>query len=128
MLSSDLANRSVILLVEEDSRQRKDIMGYLSEEEFRVFQASDTDGALALLEARTDVQGFVTDAHVTGTIDGYELARLVRERWPAIAVVMMSGYSDAASGPVPEGADFIAKPYLFEHLASTLHRMIEQAK
>jgi hypothetical protein len=50
-----------------------------------VFQAGDTDGALALLEARTDVQGFVTDAHVTGTIDGYELARLVRERWPAIA-------------------------------------------
>jgi hypothetical protein len=61
----------------------------------------------------------VTDAHVTGTIDGFELARLVRERWPAIAVVMMSGHSDASSGPVPEGADFIAKPYLFEHLAPT---------
>ena len=103
-------------------------MGYLSEDEFRVFQAGDTDGALALLEARTDVRGFVTDAHVTGTIDGYELACLVRERWPAVAVVMMSGHSDASSGPVPEGADFIAKPYLFEHLAHTLRRMIEQAK
>jgi hypothetical protein len=41
---------------------------------------------------------------------------------------MMSGHSDASSGPIPEGADFIAKPYLFEHLAHTLHRLIEQAK
>ena len=119
MSSPHQTDRPVILLVEEDSRQRKDIMGYLSEDEFRVFQAGDTDGALALLEARPDVRGFVTDAHVTGTTDGFELARLVRERWPAIAVVMMSGHSDASSGPVPEGADFIAKPYLFEHLAPT---------
>jgi hypothetical protein len=40
---------------------------------------------------------------------------------------MMSGHSDASSGPVPEGADFIAKPYLLEHLAPTLHRMIDRA-
>jgi DNA-binding response OmpR family regulator len=53
MSSYDQPDRPVILLVEEDSRQRKDIMGYLSEDEFRVFQAGDTDGALALLEART---------------------------------------------------------------------------
>ncbi len=128
MSSSDPANRPVILLVEEDSRQRKDIMVYLSEDEFRVFQAGDTDGALALLEARTDVRGFVTDAHVSGTIDGYELARVVRERWPAIAVVMMSGHSDASSGPVLDGAEFIAKPYILEHLAPTLRRMISGAE
>jgi DNA-binding NtrC family response regulator len=128
MSSRDQPDRPVILLVEEGSRQRKDIMSYLSQEEFRVFQAGDTDGALSLLESRTDVRGFVTDAHVTGTLDGYELARLVRERWPAIAVVVMSGHSDASSGPVPDGAEFIAKPDLFGHLAPTLHRMIEQAQ
>jgi len=91
-----------------------------------VFEAGDTDGALALLETRTDVQGLVTDAHVTGTIEGYELVRVVRQRWPAMAVVMTSGHSDASSGPVPDGAEFIANPYLFEHLASTLRRMIER--
>jgi DNA-binding NtrC family response regulator len=115
----------VIILVEEDTRQRQDILGYLNKE-FRVFEAGETNGALALLEARADVQALVTDAHVTGTIDGHELARVVRRRWPDIAVVMISGHSDASSGPVPEGAEFIAKPYLPEHLAPTLRRMIRQ--
>jgi DNA-binding NtrC family response regulator len=122
---ADRTDKPVILLVEEDTRQRKDILAYLNRE-FRVFEAGETDGALALLEARADVQGLVTDAHVTGTLDGYELARLVRQRWPEIAVVMMSGHSDASSGPVPDGAEFIAKPYLLEHLAPTLRRMIGQ--
>jgi PleD family two-component response regulator len=122
---ADRTDKPVILLVEEDTRQRKDIRGYLNEE-FRVFEAGETNGALALLEARGDVQGLVTDAHVTGTIEGYELARLVRQRWPKIAVVIISGRSDASSGPVPEGAEFIAKPYLLEQLAPRLREMIEQ--
>ncbi len=125
MPQPDRPDRPVIILVEEDTRQRQDILGYLNKE-FRVFEAGETDGALALLEARADVQGLVTDAHVTGTLDGYELARLVRQRWPDIAVVMMSGHSDASSGPVPDGAEFVAKPYLLEHLAPTLRRMIGQ--
>ena len=120
---ADRTDKPVILLVEEDTRQRKDILAYLNEE-FRVFEAGETNGALALLEARGDVQGLVTDAHVTGTIDGHELARVVRERWPDIAVVMIAGHSDASSGPVPDGAAFISKPYLLEHVAPTLRRMI----
>ena len=119
--------KPVILLVEEDTRQRKDILAYLNEE-FRVFEAGETNGALALLEARGDVQGLVTDAHVTGTIDGYELARVVRQRWPAIAVIIISGHSDASSGPVPEGAEFVAKPSLLEQLAPRLREMIERGR
>ena len=126
MPQPDRPDRPVIILVEEDTRQRQDILGYLKKE-FRVFEAGETDEALALLEARADVQGLVTDAHVTGTLDGYELARLVRQRWPDMAVVIMSGHSDASSGPVPDGAEFVAKPYLLEHLAPTLRRMAEQA-
>jgi DNA-binding NtrC family response regulator len=121
-------SQSLVVLAEEDTTQRREIVRYLQEHDFRVLEAADADEAMALLRSHPDVQAFVTDAHLHGKRDGYELARLVRERWPAVAVIMMSGHSDASSGPVPEGADFIAKPYLFEHLAHTLHRMIEQAK
>ncbi len=123
---ADRTDKPVILLV-EDTRQRTDIRSYLNEE-FRVFEAGETNGALALLEARGDVQGLVTDAHATGTIDGYELAQVVRQRWPDIAVVMISGHSDASSGPVPEGAEFVANPYLLEHLAPRLREMFEQGR
>jgi two-component system, response regulator PdtaR len=116
--------RAVILLVEEDGRVRRDIAKHLVEHGFDVIEASDSDQALALLQGRADVRGFVTDAHVPGRIDGFELARVVRERWPDIGVVMMSGHSDASSGPIPPGGEFIAKPYLFEYLAPTLRRFL----
>jgi hypothetical protein len=40
---------------------------------------------------------------------------------------MMSGHSDATSGPIPEGAEFIGKPYLLSQLAPTLRRMTKAA-
>jgi DNA-binding NtrC family response regulator len=79
---------------------------------------------LAILQARSEVQALVTNAHLPGKIDGFELARVVRERWPEIRVIMMSGHSDASSGPIPEDGVFIAKPYLFEHLVPTLARSL----
>ncbi len=118
--------RALIVLLEEEASQRQAIARYLDEAGFAVIEAEDSDSAIAALEGRSDVHGLVTDAHVPGGIDGFELAGLVRKRWPAIAVVLMSGHSDASSGPVPEGGEFIAKPYLFSHLAPTLERLIRR--
>jgi DNA-binding NtrC family response regulator len=120
--------QGLVAVTEEDITQCREIVRYLKENDFRVLEAAEVDEAMALLRSHPDVQALLTDAHLPGNRDGYELAKVVKERWPAVAVVMMSGHSDASSGPVPEGADFIAKPYLFEHLAHTLHRLIEQAK
>ena len=80
-----------------------------------------------MLEERPDVRALVTDAHVPGCMDGFELAEVARTRWPHLGVVMMSGRSDATSGPVPKGAEFISKPYLRSHLAPTLRRMTRAA-
>ncbi|HEX2552726.1 MAG TPA: response regulator [Microvirga sp.] len=122
--ASGSSARPVVILTEEDTRQRKDIAAYLEGEGFSVVEAGDSDEALSRLKDRPEALGFVTDAHVPGSIDGFELARRVRERHPALAVVLVSGHSDASSGPVPEGGAFVAKPYLLEHLAPTLRRLI----
>jgi CheY-like chemotaxis protein len=124
MPSSKQRKHPVIVLVEEEAVERQAIARYLQESGFAVVEAADSDAGMAILEERSDVQGLVTDAHVPGKIDGFELAGVVRTQWPAIAVVMISGHSDASSGPVPEGGEFVAKPYLFSHLASALERLI----
>ena len=67
----------------------------------------------------------MTDAHVPGQIDGSELARVVRERWPEMAVVMMSGHSDPSSGPLPEGVEFVAKPYLTDRLVPASRTLLK---
>ena len=117
-----------VLLVEEETHERVAIREHLDEAGYAVLEAEDTDQALRFLDHRSNVRALVTDAHVPGQIDGFELARVVRERWPRIGVVLMSGHSDASSGPVPEGGEFIAKPYLFSYLVPTLERLIQTAE
>jgi len=118
----------VIILVEEEADERQAIARHLQEGDFQVVEAEDSDAALAVLERRSDIRGIVTDAHVPGKIDGFELAGLVRKRWPHLAVVLISGHSDATSGPVPDGGEFVVKPYLFSNLVPALNRLMGRAR
>jgi DNA-binding response OmpR family regulator len=127
MTSSRRHGKPVILLVEEEASERQAIARHLEESGFVVVEADDSDKALAFLEGRSGVRGIVTDAHVPGRIDGFELAGMVRRRWPAVAVVMMSGHSDAVSGPVPDGGAFVAKPYVLSRLVPALNRLLGEA-
>jgi DNA-binding response OmpR family regulator len=127
MASSEQHGKPMIVLVEDEPSEREPISRHLQEHGFSVEVVDDSDAALALLKKRSDIRGLVTDAHVPGKIDGFELAALVRERWPDLAVVMMSGHSDESSGPIPDGGDFVSKPYLFSHLVPALNRLMGRA-
>jgi DNA-binding NtrC family response regulator len=124
MDKSPLGQPLIIILVEEETHERVFIAQHLTEAGFEVIQAEDTDSALACLEERSDVRGLVTDCHVPGRVDGFDLARIVHERWPGMAVVMMSGHSDASSGPLPACCEFVAKPYLVSRLVPALHGLL----
>jgi DNA-binding response OmpR family regulator len=127
MASSEQHGKPMIVLVEDEPSEREPIARHLREHGFSVEVVDNSDAALALLKKRSDIRGLVTDAHVPGKIDGFELAALVRERWPDLAVVMMSGHSDESSGPIPDGGDFVSKPYLFSHLVPALNRLMGRA-
>ena len=127
MSTSGSAPRPVILVVEEEAMERVAIAEHLAEAGFDVIEAEDTDGALAVLERRSDVKGLVTDAHLPGRIDGSGLAQAVRDRRPGVRVVLMSGHSDLRDDELPEGVEFISKPYVLDRLAPTLRRLIEAA-
>ena len=128
MASSSPRDRPVVLVVEEEATERVALAEHLTDGGYEVVEASDSDEALAALKSNSKVRAVVTDAHVPGKIDGHELAQLVREQWPDIAMIMTSGHSDATSGPVPDGGEFIVKPYLLEHLLPTLRRMLQGAR
>jgi DNA-binding response OmpR family regulator len=116
--------RPVIVLVDEEPTIRQAVVRLLQEASFEVVEAADSDEAQTLLEQAPAVHALVVDAHVPGQIDGFELARLARKRWSDLAVVMMSGHSDATSGPVPPEGEFVAKPYLPTHLVPALNRLL----
>lgn len=117
----------VVVLVEEEADERDAIARHLNEAGFQVFAAEDTAGGLELLERARAVTALVTDAHVPGPIDGFELAAQARRRWPDVAVIMTSGHSDATSGPLPDGAAFLTKGYLTARLVPTIREKIGAA-
>ena len=121
---SSQSQHPVIVLVDEEPTIRQATARHLREAFFDVMEAADSDEALKHLGSSSKVHALVTDAHLPGKIDGHELAGLTRKRWPDLAVVIMSGHSDATSGPVPPGAEFVAKPYVTTHLVPTLNRLL----
>ena len=114
----------VILVVEEEAMESAAIAEHLESAGFAVLQADSTDEAEAMLEKRADVAALVTDAHLPGRMDGSELARAIRGRRPDLLVILMSGHSDLRDDEMPEGVEFISKPYLLDRLAPTLRRLL----
>ena len=62
----------------------------------------------------------LTDVVMPGEMDGLALARLVRERWPALRVVMMTGYAERMDSIVRLGFPVLPKPCSVEMLAEAI--------
>jgi CheY-like chemotaxis protein len=91
MSISEPEPRPVVLVVEDETLVRLFASDFLDEAGFKVFEAVNADEALAVLQARPDVQAIVTDIEMPGAMNGIALAKAVRERWPGVRIVIISG-------------------------------------
>ena len=101
----------VILVVEDEALVRLAAVGMLEDAGFCMIEAVDGDQALELLAADSDIQLLFTDVTMPGTIDGLALARHVRDRWPHIAIMIVSAKQMAHTEELPPGSRFEQKPY-----------------
>jgi CheY-like chemotaxis protein len=101
----------VILVVEDEALVRFAAVGMLGDAGFRMIEAANGDQALELLAADSDVQLLFTDVTMPGSIDGFALARRVRDRWPHIAIMVVSAKRVPQSEELPAGSRFEQKPY-----------------
>jgi PAS domain S-box-containing protein len=83
---------AMILLVEDEPAVRAVAARSLELGGFRVLQASGGAAALELMDGREQPDLVLTDMMMPG-IGGAELGRRLRERWPEIPILFMSGYS-----------------------------------
>jgi len=104
--------RMVILLVEDEPLVRMFLSDLLDEAGFKVFEAVNADEAMSILQARPDVQAVVTDVELPGSMNGFDLARVVRERWPGVGLVVTSGRERPGPSALPDDVAFLTKPYL----------------
>ncbi|GEP11070.1 response regulator [Methylobacterium gnaphalii] len=127
-MTDDLAEKPVVLLVEDDGLLLMEASDTLAEAGFTVVEAPHADKALTVLEGRNDVGVLMTDVDMPqGSMDGFALARLVSRRWPEIPVLVVSGMGFPGPHDLPDGARFISKPYQPSALVRTLRAVVEAA-
>lgn len=87
-------------------------------------EAADADQAIALLEARQDISLLFTDIDMPGSMDGIKLANAVRNRWPPIKILVVSGKVSLPPSQLPLDSRFMGKPYRAAAIVAELHSLV----
>jgi CheY-like chemotaxis protein len=109
---------SAILIVEDEVLTSEYLEFVLQRAGYDSVPAASVEEAIAVLEHRDDIDLVVTDINLPGEMNGLQLASLVKRRWPAINIVVVTGYSAPKKDELPPGSLFVPKPY-------SAQRMIE---
>ncbi|MGO8917242.1 MAG: ATP-binding protein [Stellaceae bacterium] len=121
-------DNETVLVVEDDATMRCVVRRQLYELGYHVLEAEHATAALRVLETEK-VALLFTDIVTPGSIDGMALARTAAARWPAVKILLTSGFPQSRrdeQGPV-DGFRLLAKPYRRDELARTLREMLSTA-
>src|ERR1700679_2098612 len=84
----------MVLVVEDEALLRLALADHLQGCGFTVLEARDAHEAIEILEAGHGIDVVFTDVKMPGEIDGFGLAKWVRDNQPGLPVFVASGYSE----------------------------------
>ena len=120
-----------ILLVEDDAGVRSMSRAALERRGYRVIAAAGGDEALEAESRHPEpISMLITDMVMPG-INGAELAQLLRDRRPSLAVLFVSGYPSDTLDDVSmaeSGASFLAKPFTPAGLTAAVRAGLDRRK
>jgi two-component system, response regulator PdtaR len=114
----------VALVVEDEPLPRMLAVEVVEAAGFTAIEARDADEAVVLLESRTDITLLFTDINMPGSMDGLKLAHGVRDRWPPIKILVVSGKQRLQCSGLPSDSCFVGKPYETSALVDELRSMV----
>ena len=130
MSQAALRRLPAVLVVDDELRSQEALRRTL-EEDFIVFCASDAAAGMDILEREQPaaaIRVILCDQRMPGTT-GVQFLRDVRQRWPDIVRIILSGYTDAEdiiAGVNEAGIwQYLLKPWQPEQLLLTLQRAAE---
>jgi CheY-like chemotaxis protein len=118
---------AVVLVVEDEMLLRMRAIDMVEDAGYTSVEAVDADEAVAILESRSDIALLFTDIQMPGSMDGLKLAHAVRERWPPIKIILVSGQLKPADIDIPADSRFYGKPLEAKEMIAELQSMIGHA-
>jgi len=117
-----------ILLVDDEINILNAINRFLKPRGYRILMANDANRALEVLEIE-DVDLIISDMRMPG-MNGAQLLNKVREDWPWVVRILLTGYSDVNSAitAINEGEiyRYIAKPWDDHEMLMNIRRALER--
>ncbi len=121
-----LQGHGTVVMV-EDNAQVADVSVMLLEQlGFDVIRLDRPASALELLAKRHDVALVFSDIVMPGDMDGLAFARVVREKFPQLPVLLATGYSSAAERAEAH-FPILRKPYDAETLGAAIRKALANA-
>ncbi len=120
----------LVLVMEDDEQVRRITSRTLERLGFAVVAAATLEEALERIEAGSRPPAILLSDVRMPVRSGPEVAAALRERFPGLPVVYMSGYSADEfddTGGLPQGAAFLQKPFSPEDLAERLRAALGES-
>jgi putative two-component system response regulator len=117
------------LIVDDEPRLRQVLTHLMKNDGFRCVEAGNGEEALAMLEQHP-VTLVMSDLRMP-RIDGLELLRQTRSRWPDVAVVMITAVADvevAVSCLAIGAMDYLTKPFHLEEVRARVAQALEKRR
>lgn len=112
----------VILVVEDEPLLRIAAIDMVESAGFAAIEASGATEAIAILETRPDICIVFSDIDMPLGIDGIKLAAVIRERWPSIEIILVSGQVNPPFVGLPARSLFFSKPYKESQVVDAMRR------
>jgi two-component system, cell cycle sensor histidine kinase and response regulator CckA len=125
--ASTAVDSARVLLVEDEAVVRAIVERTLVRAGHRVVVATSAEEALELENADGQFDLLVTDVVMPG-MNGWELGKRLRQRWPGLRVLYISGYTEDVAEPggaSEPGAAFLQKPFLPVDLLASMRKLLD---
>ena len=106
------SKQRIALIVEDDAELRQLTNLLLAESELDIIECDSAEAALATMLLRgRDVAMIFADVRLSGVMDGIDLVREAKMRWPHLVVVLTSGNVGEHHDRLPPGVEYMPKPW-----------------
>ena len=128
-MQADSSATEYCVIVDDEPRLRQVLVHLMRNEGFTCLEAGNGEEALAHLEVRP-ITLVMSDLRMP-KMDGLELLRRVRGRWPDTAVVMITAVADvemAVSCLAIGAMDYLTKPFHLEEVRARVAQALEKRR
>ncbi|HLP16396.1 MAG TPA: response regulator [Bacteroidota bacterium] len=120
-----MAQNFSVLVVDDEDALRSVLSTELLSEGYVVETAPDGDDAIAILQQKA-FDLVLLDIKMP-RVDGFEVLRFIKQRYPNTKVIMLTGFADlknAIESKKLGAEDFVSKPYDLVDLLTTIERVL----